>query len=156
MTYLAIDKHPYFIAYALFNYETKKLIRWGIVYFQAKEESERITEIWNGVESLLKETDPTIVLTHWIDLRLTMKRDLEHIAQIKTILRKLCIDRKVMYNEFKTSGWEKRITSQKKPSKAAKLKIAKEYCQMIDSVEVANAIILGEGVVYNRLQIGRD
>jgi hypothetical protein len=156
MTYLAIDKHPYFIAFSSWNKETKSLIDFGKVYFHAKEESERIVEIWKGIEDLIQETNPNMVLTHWLDLKTVMKRDLEHIVQVKTILRKICIDNNIMYNEFRTNGWEMRITNQKKPSKVAKIKIAKEYSQMIDSVEVANSIILGEGVVWNRLQIGRE
>ena len=57
---------------------------------------------------------------------------------------------------FRSWGWEQRITDMKKPSKKAKLKIVKEYSKMIDREEVANAIILGEGVIYNRLQIGKE
>jgi hypothetical protein len=44
----------------------------------------------------------------------------------------------------------------KRPSKISKLKIVKEYSQDIESEEVANAITLGEGVVWNRLHVGRD
>jgi hypothetical protein len=153
---LAIDKHPYFIAYALFKYETRELLTFGIVYFKEKGETERLGEIWERLESLLIETEPNGVLTHWLDLRNTLKRDLEHIMQVKTVLRKLCMDMNITYNEFRTNGWEKRITDLKQPSKISKIKIAKEYSPMIDSVEIANAIILGEGVVWNRLQIGRD
>ena len=96
------------------------------------------------------------MLTQLLDLRYTMKRELEQIMQMRTILRKLCYDKNIMYNEFRTVGWEKRITDLKKPSRIAKLKIAKEYSNMIDREEVADAIILAEGVVWNRLQIGRD
>lgn len=155
MKYLAIDKHPYFIAYALFQYESKELLSFGTVYFREKNETDRLNEIWRNIENLLDDTKPNGVLTHWLDLRTTLKRDLEHTMQVKTILRKLCSDRNITYNEFRTNGWEQRITDLKKPSPRAKLKIVQEYSKIIDTVEVANAIILGEGVVWKRLQIGR-
>jgi hypothetical protein len=155
MKYLAIDKNPYFISYALFEYETKKLLKFGTVNFRQKDENERLKEIWVKIDVLLDELNPNGVLTHWLDLRNTLKRDLEHTMQVKTILRKLCIDKEITYNEFRTNGWEKRIIGLKKPSPRAKLKIAQEYSKDIESVEIANAIILGEGVVWNRLQIGR-
>ncbi|GEM_PF-2823509 len=156
MIYLAIDKHPYFIAYAVFEYESKKLIRYGEIFFKEKNESDRVNEIWVKLDILIKTVKPAIIVTHLIDLKMVLKKDLEHIFQIKTILRKLCIDYNILYNEFRTYGWEKRITKLKKPSKTAKLEIAKEYSQDIESVYIANAIILCEGVVWNRLQIGRD
>jgi hypothetical protein len=156
MKYLAIDKSPYWVSYALFQYETKELLKFGTVYFREKDENERLKEIWVKLEVLLDETCPNGVLTHWLDLRNTLKRHLEHTMQVKTILRKLCIDKEITYNEFRTNGWEKRITDLKRPSKISKLKIVKEYSQDIESEEVANAIILGEGVVWNRLHVGRD
>jgi len=156
MKFLAIDKNPYYIAYALFQYESKELLSFGTVRFTQKNETDRLNEIWEKISKLLDETNPNGVLTHWLDLRVTLKRDLEHTMQIKTILRKLCSDKNITYNEFKTDGWEKRITDLKRPSKISKLKIVKEYSQDIESEEVANAIILGEGVVWNRLHVGRD
>lgn len=154
MKYLSINQSPYSLDYAVFN--DKKLVTWGTLYFHEKNESKRINEIWEKVEQLLTEENPTIVLTHLIDLRHTLKRDLEHIFQLKTVLRKLCSDKKILYSEFRSVGWEKRITHLKQPSKKAKLDIAHEYSLLIDRVEVANAVILGESVVWGRLQIGRD
>lgn len=154
MKYLSINKSPYSLDYVVF--EDTALQHWGTIYFHSKNESDRIMEIWEKVEELLEEEKPTIVLTHLVDLRHTLKRDLEHIFQLKTIVRKLCFDKKILYTEFKSSGWEKRITNLKYPSKISKLAIAHEYTPMIDRVEVANALILAEGVAHGRLQIGRD
>jgi len=156
MKYLSINKSPYALDYTLFQYETKALITWGTIYFHEKEESKRVIEIWGKTKELLEELEPNIVLTHLIDLRYTLKRDLVLISQMKTLLRKICYDLKIIYNEFKTDGWEKRLTNLKQPSKKAKLDIAHEYNVMINRVEIANALILGEGVVHGRLQIGRD
>ena len=156
MIYLSINSSPYSLDFAVFNYETKELIRYGTAYYHEKNHTERIIEIWENIEELLDEIEPNIVLTQLLDLRYTMKRDLEHIMQIRTILRKLCYDKNIMFNEFKTSGWEKRITNLKKPSKKAKLKIVREYSNLIDREEVADAVILAESVVWNRLQIGKN
>jgi len=83
-----------------------------------------------------------------------MKKDLERIVEVRTILRLVCEQRNVMYNEFKTSGWEKRIT-ENKPTKKNKLKIVNVGYEIeLSDIEIANAIILAEGVAWNRLQIG--
>lgn len=156
MKYLSINKSTHTIDYALFKRETKELLEWGTIYFFEKDINERIMEIWKKVEELLKAKKPNIVITQMVDLRHTLKKDLEHILQMRTIFRKLCYDQNIMYNEFKTSGWEKRITNLKNPSPKAKLDIAHEYSNLIDRQEIASAIILGEGVVWGRLQIGRD
>lgn len=154
MRYLAIDKEPYFIAYALF--EDKALIEHGFIAFGGKSESDRIEEIWYKLIKLIERTKPTFILTHMLDLRYTKKEDLEKIVPIRTLLRKLSIDYNVVYGEFRTYGWEKRITNMEKPSPKRKLDIAREYDENITKVQIANAIILGESVAHGRLQIGRD
>lgn len=156
MKYLAINKKPYALDYALFDKETKSLLDWGAIFFTEKEIDERVVEKWEKINELIGDIKPNVVLTQTIDLRRTLKRDLEHIIETKTIIRKLCYDKSMIYAEFKTSGWEKRITKLKNPSPTAKLKIAHEYDKTIERVEIAEAIILGEGVVWGRLQIGRD
>jgi len=156
MKYLSINSNPYSLDFAVFDYESKKLIQYGTAFYKSKNKTERIVEIWDNIEELLHDINPNVVVTQMLDLRYTKKQDLEHIVQIRTILRKLCEDNLIMYNEFRTLGWEKRITELKKPSKKAKLKIAQEYSKKIDRIEIADAIILGEGMVWNRLQIGRD
>lgn len=156
MKYLAINKKPYALDYALFEKETKLLIDWGTIFFKEKDNDKRVIEKWGKINNLIKNTKANIVLTQIVDLRYTLKRDLEHIIETKTIIRKTCYDRNIMYAEFKTSGWEQRITKLKNVSPQAKLRIAHEYSKKIKRVEVAEAIILGEGVVWGRLQIGRD
>lgn len=156
MIYLSINSSPYTIDFAVFQYDTKELIQYGTAYYKEKDHTNRIIEIWNNIEELLDEVKPNIVLTQMLDLRHTLKRDLEQIIQIRTVLRKLCYDKNIMYNEFKVDGWEKRLTNTKRPSKKAKLKIVREYSNLINREEVANAIILGESVCWNRIQIGKD
>ena len=156
MKYLAINKQPYALDYALFDKETKSLLNWGTIFFEEKNADERVIESWEKINNLMCKLKPSVVITQTVDLRFTLKKDLEHIIEMKTMIRKLCYDRLIIYAEFKTSGWEKRITNLKNPSPKSKLKIAHEYSQEIERVEVAEAIILGEGVVWGRLQIGRD
>ncbi len=156
MNYLAIDKHPYKINYSLFQKETKKLLDYGTYCFHEKDENKRVEEIWDTIIALIDKTNPTVVLTHWVDILHIKKIDLMKVAEIKTILRKICVDKKIIYSEFKTFGWEKRITNLDKPSRKAKLAIVREYDKTIKDVGIADAIILGEGVVWNRLQIGKE
>jgi hypothetical protein len=154
MRYLAIDKEPYFIAYAVFD--DKALVDYGFMVFNEKDENKRIEEMWHKISQLLKDKKPTFVLTQMLDLRYTKKEDLEKIIPIRTILRKLSLDNKAVYSEFRTYGWEKRITNMEKPSPKRKLDIARQYSENISMVQTANAIILGESVAHGRLQIGRD
>ena len=156
MIYLSINSSPYTLDFALFRYEDKILLQYGTAFYKEKDHTKRIIEIWNNIDELLDDIKPNVVLTQMLDLRHTLKRDLEHIVSIRTILRKLCYDKNILYNEFRTWGWSLRLTNTKKPSKKAKLKIAKEYSNLIDREEIADAIILAEGVIHNRLQIGRD
>lgn len=156
MIYLSINSSPYTIDFAVFDYDTKSLLRYGTAFYKSKDKTDRIIEIWNNIEELLDEVSPNIVISQMLDLRYTLKRDLENVVQIRTILRKLCYDKNIMYNEFSTYGWERRITNLKRPSKKAKLKIVREYSEKIDREEICDAIILGEGVVWNRIQIGVD
>lgn len=155
MRILSIDKQPYSISWAEFDYHKKTLKEFGRIFFKSKDENERINELWNGIAELLDEMKPTVVITQMINIDDYMKKDLVNIIPVKTVLRKLCLDRNIIYNEYRTKGWEKRITSMKVPSAKGKIRIAKEYSKMIDSVELADAIILGEGFCYNRLQVGK-
>ena len=120
MIYLSINSSPYTIDIAVFDYQSKKLLRYGTSYYHEKDNTKRLVEIRDNINELLDEINPNIVVTQLLDLRYTMKRDLEHILQIRTILRLLCYDRNIMFNEFKVSGWSKRLTNTKKPSKKAK------------------------------------
>jgi Holliday junction resolvasome RuvABC endonuclease subunit len=156
MKYLAINSSPYSLDFAVFKYESKKLLQYGTSYYHEKDNTKRIIEIWEDINELLDELHPNIVVTQMLDLRYTLKRDLENIMQVRTLLRLACYKKNIMFNEFRTLGWEKRITNLKKPSKKAKLKIAKEYSNLIDREEIADAIILCESVVWNRLQIGKE
>jgi hypothetical protein len=152
MKYLAISKTPYYVAYAVFL--DKHLIDYGKNYFTQDTPSKRLVELYNVIDNLIQEFRPQFILTHLIDKERTMKKDLERIVEVRTILRLVCENENILYNEFKTSGWEKRITDNK-PTVARKLRLINDGYELdIDDIEVANAIILGEGVAWNRLHIG--
>lgn len=156
MKLLSINSSPYTIDFCVFDYQTKKMLRFGTSYYHEKDNTKRIIEIRNNINELLDDIKPNIVVTQMLDLRYTLKRDLEHIMQIRTILRLLCYEKNILYNEFRTWGWSLRLTNTKRPSKKAKLKIVREYSNLIDREEVADSIILGESVIWNRIQIGRN
>ena len=155
MKLLSINSSPYSLDFAEFDYDSKKLLSYGTAYYKEKTSTERVVEIRDNINELLDEINPNIVVSQLLDLRYTMKRDLENILQIRTILRLLCHDKNIMYNEFRTVGWERRVTNTKRPSKKAKLKIVQEYSNLIDREEIADAIILAESVCWNRIQIGK-
>ncbi len=154
MKLLSINSKCYTLDFAEFDYESKNLLSYGTAYYKEKTSTERIVEIRDNINELLDDIKPNIVVSQLLDLRYTMKRDLEQIMQIRTILRLLCHDKNIIYNEFRTYGWSKRITNLKKPSKKAKLKIVQEYSKLIDREEICDVIILAESVVWGRLQIG--
>jgi len=153
MRYLAISKTPYYVAYAFFK--GVELHQWGSVKLTEPKESKRLLEWEQIVVDMVHDLKPQFLLTHLLDKERIMKKDLERIIEIRTILKLVSEKNNVMYNEFKTSGWEKRITNNRATDKK-KIKIIRDgYDIEIDDVEVANAIILAEGVAHNRLQIGK-
>jgi len=161
MRYLAIDKTAYVISYAVFD--DIRLKSWGTMQIGGKSENERLLEIKGHINYLIDEYKPTTVITHLLDLSHVNKLEIERIVQVKTIIRLTCIEHKptIMYYEFRTYGWELRITNKRvlngrEASPSAKIKIAQEYDKLIKDIHVANAVILGEGVAHTRLQIGRD
>lgn len=156
MKFLSINFSPYTLDFCVFDYNSKNLLEYGTAYYKSKNKTDRIVEIRDNINELLDTIKPNIVVSQLLDLRHTLKRDLEHISQIRTILRLLCANKNIMYNEFKVIGWSLRLTNTKRPSKKAKLKIAREYSEKIDREEIANAIILGESVIWNRIQKGSE
>lgn len=152
MKYLAISKTPNYLAYALFN--DKKLTDCGSIKLTETNENKRLLEWEQTVQAMIDYHKPTFILTHLLNKERTLKRDIKRIVEIRTILRLLSEKNKIIYAEFKTSGWEKRITDLK-PTNRRKLKLMNDgYGLELTDVEIANAIILAEGVAWNRLQIG--
>lgn len=152
MKYLSISKTPYYIAFAVF--QSKALINYGRLSLKGENELKRLVE-WEGmVEDLILEHKPTFLITHLLDFDYMMKKDLVRLVEIKTILQIVSEKNNVIYSEFKTDGWEQRIIG--RATNLRKINFVNEgYGIEIDDVEIANAIILAEGVAHKRLQIAR-
>jgi hypothetical protein len=157
MKYLAISRTPYYVAYAHFVGE--HLDNYGKVSIRSLDDMKRVLEIERILADLIQQFRPNFVLTHLLDRERVMKKDIEKIVEIRTILKLVCEKMNVVYSEFQTSGWELKITNSK-PTAYQKLKLLNEGYKLegnetVEDIEVANAIILAEGVAYQRLQKGR-
>ena len=133
-------------------------MEYGTIDFVSKKPNLRIGEINHKLGNLIDRVKPTVLLTHLLDLRWTMKKDLVKIQEIKTLLRLLCMEKNVMYTEFRTYGYEYKIFDQKKPSPKRKLDLLHEYkmCKDVTNVHIANCVFLGENVAHHNLQIGSE
>jgi len=152
MRYLAISKTPYYIAYAVF--ENKVLYDYGKIELKGDSGLKRLLEWENKVADLIVKYSPTFLLTHLLDTEYMMKKDIERIVEIRTILQLVSEKHSVIYMEFKTSGWEKRIVG--RATNLRKLRLVNNGYEIeIDDVEIANAIILCEGVAHKKLQVAR-
>lgn len=154
MRYLAVSKTPFYIAYAFFN--DTSLVDYGKILLKEENPNKRLVEWENKINDLIELHKPHFLLTHLLDKLSMMKKEIERIVEVRTILKLVCQRKNVMYAEFKTSGWEKRITSGRVTNFKKNKIISEGYEIPIgkDDYEVANAIILGEGVAWGRLQIG--
>ena len=153
MKYLAISKTPFYIAYAVFK--ERKLYEYGKVVLRETSEMKRLLEWENQVEELILKYRPTFLLTHLIDTNYVMKKDLVRLVEIKTILKRVSEKNKAIYMEYKTDGWEEKIIGRVTDLRKLTF-INKGYELELDDVEIANAIILAEGVAHKRLQITND
>ena len=150
------------MAYAIF--EDKTLLEVDTFYFKDYREHLKLKAIYDELDDLLTLHQIDIVVAHLIDLNKVMKKHLQKIIEMRAIVKLLCANRGVIFKEFKTDGWEFYITRGRNTPKK-KLDIVNEFYD-IDlkynkdnfkdgQQEIADAIILGEGVAHKRLQIGR-
>lgn len=156
LTYLSIAKEPYKLNYAVFK--GKSLVKFGIKHISYKQYTGNlILEIKHSVKSLIDEYGVDIVVSHLIDEKLYLKPLLIDMTIQKTMVEYTCLENNILYIEFQTYGWERRLTRNvvtnfqkvKIINRGYGLKLTKQ------DHEIANAIILGEGVAHNVLQIGR-
>ena len=152
MKYLAISKTPYRLAYA--SFENKVLTRCGSIILDEPNENKRLVVWYDLVEKLIEENKPEFLLTHLLNRKKVMKKDIEKIIEVRTILKLIAEKNNIFYAEFKTSGWELRITDLKPTCKRKLNFVNKTFDLNIIDIEIANAIILAEGVALKRLQIG--
>lgn len=156
-TYLAISKTPYYIAFAVFQDQT--LHDLGKVKLTEAHELRRLVEWKEQVRDLIKKYKPQFLLTHLLDNKEMMKKDIERVVEIRTILKLVSEEENAIYMEYKTEGWEQkiigRLTNNRKINFVNEAYDLKGSDLQVFDVEIANAIILGEGVAHQRLHVSR-
>lgn len=151
INYLSIAKTPYKISYAIFN--GKNLKSYGEIFLNYMNYE---TEIYNFLTKTIKKESIDVVLSNEINLERYLKKDIIKLSEFRTILKLVSLLEKAVYVEFRTYGWEKRITFNKptKKQKIDTINFGYDLDLSMAQFDIANAIILGEGVAHNRLQIG--
>lgn len=153
MRYLAITRNYPKMAYSVFD--DKTLVSVGFIKIKQKQtHSKQLYDLLAKFDKILKDLKPSIMLTHMkYDTRIS--NDKEYVIEIKTLMQVACENNNVLFMEFDTNGWEYAIT-QKRVSQKRKIDfVNKGYDLSIDSIDIADAIILGEGVVWNKLYLGK-
>jgi hypothetical protein len=117
-------------------------------------------DFYQYFKKILLEYKIGVMVLKRLDIRLIKKQELSYYYKIRGILQMLCSELGVVYMEAKTDGWELYITRGKNTNKrkieimnngyGVDFKINEENFKF-DDVEIANAIILGEGVSRGRL-----
>ena len=152
MRYMAIGKTPFKLTYAVFDGRT--LMAYGKHALGATNENRRLVEWKRLIDGLIETCNPSFVLTHLLDKERMMKKDIEKIVEIRTVTKIAVEEKRKLYAEFKTDGWEWRIVG-KRPTAKRKLELVnRDYDIGLRDVDVADAIILCEGVAWQKLQIG--
>lgn len=162
MRILSISKTTTHIAYAMF--EDTMLFEIDTIYYNTYREDLRLKMIYDKLSDIVKCQKIDILATHMVDYKKYMKKELRKIFEIRAILQLVCANYGVIYTEFKTDGWEYYITKGRNTPKK-KLDIINKYYELDleynkdnfkdGKQDLADAIILGEGVAHKRLQIGR-
>lgn len=157
LTYLSIAKEPYSVNYAVFK--GKSLIAYGTNDIKYSSKTGNIlNEVYDIVSNLISKYKVDVVLSNLIDIIKYSKKELVDIVRNKTMIEYVSNDLGCLYVEFKTFGWEKRILNNVITSNNKVNTINRGYRLDLrnEQVAIADAIILGEGVAHNRLQIGKD
>lgn len=158
MIYLAIDnKEAHKLSYAVFR--DKSLIDYGELSLEYKVfTSDILLEIYDKVKYLIEQYKIDIVLTQLLNSKLAIKEEYEKLVEMRTCIKLCALHNKSLFSEFKTDGWEQRILY-KRVTNSNKLQIINTGYRielLKTQIGIANAIILGEGVAHNRLQIGKE
>lgn len=128
---------------------------YGIEQYREFDDVLRMKEIFNLVKDIISKTQPSVIVTHSLDIEKTLKKDLERITEAKAMIKLACLETKRLYLEAKTTGWEKKILG--RVTKAQKLKLIRDgYDIDLESVfagDMADAIILGEAVAHKRIYV---
>lgn len=146
------------MAWAYFN--NLRLESVDKLYYNKYKQHEQMFEFYQYFKKTLLEYKIGVMVLKRLDIRLIKKQELSYYYKIRGILQMLCSELGVVYMEAKTDGWELYITRGKNTNKrkieimnngyGVDFKINEENFKF-DDVEIANAIILGEGVSRGRL-----
>jgi hypothetical protein len=160
MKYLAISKQKLFWAYAIF--EETKLHKIGKVYFEELDKGKRLKEWYEAVGNLIEQYKIGVLITHALNETSYNTKTQEIFVSMNTILQLSCVERKVLFIQAKTNGWEKYITKGRKTMKK-KLDIVNKGYELDlkykpnnfhdGDEQMADAVILGEAVAYKRLHV---
>lgn len=120
-----------------------------------------LNEIYNKLEQLVKETKCDIIVMKMIDLSKNGKDKLLLESQVRGVIKLLCERNGVIYQEFKTEGYFKKLTSGKNTltKKVSLLKknsiniVIDKDNDLNDTTILVDSILLGEGVAMGKLQI---
>lgn len=120
-----------------------------------------LNEIYNKLEQLVKETKCDIIVMEMIDLSKSGKEKLLLESQVRGVIKLLCERKGVIYQEFKTEGYFKKLTSGKNTltKKVSLLKknsiniVIDKDNDLNDTTILVDSILLGEGVAMGKLQI---
>jgi len=158
LKYLSITHNKNYVAWAYFNKFTLESV--DKLYYNKYKTHEQMFEFYQYFKNKLLEYKIGVMVLKRLDIRLIKKQELSYYFKIRGILQMLSTELGVIYMEAKTDGWELYITKGKNTDKRkieimnngynVNFKIDKENFKL-DDAEIANAIILGEGVSRGRL-----
>lgn len=120
-----------------------------------------LNEIYNKMEQIIKETKCDIIVMEMIDLSKSGKEKLLLESQVRGVIKLVCERKGVIYQEFKTDGYFKKLTSGKNTLTKKVTLLKKNNINIVidknndlnDTSILVDSILLGEGVAMGKLQI---
>lgn len=151
INYLAITKSPYKISYAIF--QGTQLKSYG-EYHLSYNNYEK--DLYIKLNRIIKGTSTDVIVSHELNFDKYLKKDIVKLSAFSTVVKLHAQLNDCVYAEFRTYGWEKRLTFNKptNKNKVDTINFGYDLDLSVEQIDIANAIILGEGVAHNRLQIG--
>lgn len=151
INYLSISKTPYKLSYATFK--GRVLTSYGEYNLDYLNHE---LETYDRITHLIKTHNIDIVLSNLIDYEKQPKIEIQKLSEFQTIIKLSALKNNALYTEFRTYGWEKRLLFSRVTArqKVETVNFGYDIDLKYNQAGIANAIILGEGVAHNRLQIG--
>lgn len=160
MIYLSLSYNKRYLAWSLFD--GQKLERVDKFYFNDFQQYHQMNELHNYLAGLIEHYKVGIVVVKQIDVKDYKKEEIAYVYKVRGIIEAICGMLRLIYIEARTNGWEYYILNGKVTNKR-KLKIVNDgygtfFSQdksnfILDDVEIANAVILGEAMAHRRLHV---